>query len=155
MKLWNPIGSIQRRHAYRRRLGPSRSIHLGHGSQKFIDGVFWVGISLFLWGNFAGAEDNVEVSSQPDIDQGQEIYQTHCMECHGVQGHGDGPRAITLAPRPGNLISAATSSKTDDELLAVITKGVPRTSMEGWNDRLSLDDRRNVLAYIRSLLPFQ
>lgn len=117
--------------------------------------VLLVGMSILLLSNFAGAEDMIEVSSQPDIDQGREIYQTHCLECHGVQGHGDGPRATMLAPRPGNLISAATSSKTDDELLAIITKGVPRTSMQGWNDRLSLDDRRNALAYIRSLVHFQ
>ena len=114
-----------------------------------------VGMSILLLSNFAGAEDMIEVSSQPDIDQGREIYQTHCLECHGVQGHGDGPRATTLAPRPGNLVSAATSSKTDDELLVIITNGVPRTSMQGWNDRLSLDDRRNALAYIRSLVDFQ
>jgi hypothetical protein len=51
-----------------------------------------------------------------------------------------------LAPQPSNLISAATFSKTVDELLAVITNGMFRTSMQGWKDRLSLDDRRNVLA---------
>lgn len=117
--------------------------------------VLLVGMSFLLWGHLAGAEDLVEVASQPDIDQGREIYQTHCLECHGVKGHGDGPRATTLAPRPGNLISAATSSKTDDELFAVITNGVPRSAMKGWEDQLSLDDRRNVLAYIRSLVHFQ
>ena len=117
--------------------------------------ILLIGMSFLWWNNLAGAQDMIEVSSQPDIDQGRKIYETHCLECHGVQGHGDGPRATTLAPRPGNLISAATSSKTDDELLAIITNGVPRTSMQGWNDRLSLDDRRNALAYIRSLVHFQ
>ena len=117
--------------------------------------VLLVGMSCLLWGHLAGADDLVEVASQPDMDQGQEIYQAHCLECHGVKGHGDGPRATTLAPRPGNLISAATSSKTDEELLAVITKGVPRTAMNGWENQLSLDDRRNVLAYIRLLVHFQ
>ena len=117
--------------------------------------VLLVGMSGLLCGSFVGAEDFVEVASQPDIDQGRDIYHTHCLECHGVNGHGDGPRATTLAPRPGNLISAATSSKTDEELLAVITKGVSRTAMNGWEDQLSLDDRRNVLAYVRSLVHFQ
>jgi mono/diheme cytochrome c family protein len=117
--------------------------------------ILGVSISCLLWSHIAGAEGNIEVASQPDIDQGQEIYQAHCLECHGVQGHGDGPRATMLAPRPGNLVSAAISSKTDDELLSIITNGVPRTSMQGWNDRLSLDARRNVLAYIRSLVHFR
>ncbi len=111
-----------------------------------------IGMSLLWWSNLAGAEDMIEVSSQPDIDQGRVIYQTHCLECHGVKGRGDGPRATILVPQPGSLLSDATSSKTDDELFVVITKGVPRTSMKGWKDQLSLDDRRNVLAYIRSLI---
>ncbi len=119
----------------------------------------WVFLLLFMSnflvvGDRALGDDDVEVSSQPDIDQGREIYQTHCLECHGASGHGDGPRATTLAPRPGNLVSAATSAKTDDELLAIITQGVPRTAMKGWKGQLSLDDRRNVLAYVRSLVHF-
>ena len=128
------------------------------GSIPFLNHNRWIlviGMSFLLWTNLAGADDMIEVSSQPDIDQGREIYQAHCLECHGVKGHGEGPRATTLAPRPGNLISAATSSKTDEELLAIITNGIPRTNMQGWNDRLTLDDRRNALAYIRSFVPFQ
>jgi hypothetical protein len=31
-------------------------------------------MSFLLWGNFVGAEDLAEVVSQPDIDQGREIY---------------------------------------------------------------------------------
>ncbi len=114
--------------------------------------ILWVGLSSVLCGSFIGAEDRVELVSQPDIDQGRDIYQIHCLECHGIKGHGDGPRATTLAPRPGNLVSAATSSKTDEELLAIITNGVPRTSMQGWKGHFSLDDRRKVLAYVRSLV---
>ena len=113
--------------------------------------VLVMSLSLLLWGNLATAEDVIEVSSQPDIDQGRETYQAHCLECHGEQGHGDGPRVTTLTPRPGDLVSEAMSNKTDDELFAVITNGVPQTSMESWDDRLSLDDRLNVVAYIRSL----
>lgn len=101
------------------------------------------------------AQEFREVTSQPDIDQGQKIYQAHCAECHGSGGHGDGPRAALLAPRPGNLVSAGTSAKTDAELLAIITRGVPRTAMQGWEEELSENDRRNVLAYIRSLVDFQ
>ena len=82
-------------------------------------------MSFLLWRNFAGAEDNVEVSPQPDIEQGREIYQAHCLECHGVKGHCYGPRTTTLAPCSGNLVSSATSSKTDDELLGIITQGAP------------------------------
>ena len=91
----------------------------------------------------------------PDLKKGQEIYKKYCVECHGEQGRGDGPRASTLAPRPGNLISAGTSAKTDRELLRTITNGVARTAMRGWKDQLTEEDRLNVLAFIRSLVHFQ
>ncbi|MDX1410925.1 MAG: cytochrome c [Nitrospirales bacterium] len=90
-----------------------------------------------------------------DLKRGQEIYQKYCMECHGNKGRGDGPRAPLLAPRPGNLVSAATSSKSDAELLGIITNGAPRTAMRGWKDELTEEDRLNVLAFVRSLVRFQ
>lgn len=103
----------------------------------------------------ASSSDSTKFASQPDIEQGRDIYRIHCQECHGPEGRGDGPRAAMLAPRPGNLVSAATSTKTDEELLDILNKGIPRTAMRGWRDRLSDDERRNVLAYVRSLVYFQ
>lgn len=87
-------------------------------------------------------------------DRGRMIYREHCMECHGETGKGDGPRAPFLSPRPGNLVSAATSAKTDTELLRTIAQGKPRTAMPAWQDRLALDDQQAALRYIRSLVQF-
>lgn len=113
-------------------------------------------LGLLSWGgSLWGAQDFTEVSSQPDRQPGEGIYQVHCAECHGPSGHGDGPKAALLAPRPGNLVSAATSTKTDEELLAIISRGVPRTAMRGWEGELSDAEQRKVLAYIRSLVHFQ
>ena len=85
---------------------------------------------------------------------GRRIYEQHCMECHGSQGRGDGVKAASLSPRPGNLVSAATSSKSDKDLLKIIANGRPRTAMPAWKDRLSEEDQREVLRYIRSLVQF-
>ncbi|MDH4192573.1 MAG: cytochrome c [Nitrospirota bacterium] len=118
----------------------------------------WMGaliIGSWMVYGLAYSQDPLEIASQPDIEQGRDIYRIHCQECHGTEGHGDGPRAPMLAPRPGNLVSAATSAKTDEELLAILAVGVPRTAMRGWRDQLSNDERRNVLAYVRSLVHFQ
>ena len=87
--------------------------------------------------------------------RGEILYQKYCVECHGEKGKGDGLRAPLLSPRPGNLVSAATSTKTDRELLEVISNGVPRTAMRGWKEQLSEEDRLHVLAFIRSLVRFQ
>ena len=88
------------------------------------------------------------------LDRGRTIYREHCMECHGPAGKGDGPKAPFLSPRPGNLISAATSAKTDTELLRTIAHGKPRTAMPAWKDTLPADDQQTVLFYIRSLIQF-
>ncbi len=112
-------------------------------------------LNCLVLSSLAASNESRELTSQSDMEQGRDIYRIHCQECHGAEGRGDGPRAALLAPRPGNLVSAATSTKTDEELLAILAQGVPRTAMRGWSDQLSEDERRNVLAYIRSLVHFQ
>ena len=88
------------------------------------------------------------------LDRGHTIYREHCMECHGTTGKGDGVKAPFLSPRPGNLVSAATSAKTDKELLRTIAQGKPRTAMPAWQDVLPIEDQQAVLQYIRSLVRF-
>ena len=89
-----------------------------------------------------------------NLEQGRTVYERHCAECHGPEGRGDGRLATSLSPRPGNLISAQTAAKSDQELLKIIAKGRPRTAMVGWQERLSTEDQVAVLAYIRSLVKF-
>lgn len=88
------------------------------------------------------------------LEEGRAIYERHCADCHGPEGRGDGKQAISLSPRPGNLVSAQTSAKSDQDLLKIIANGRPRTAMTGWNERLSDNEQRAVLAYIRSLVRF-
>ncbi|MDR4478500.1 MAG: cytochrome c [Nitrospira sp.] len=92
--------------------------------------------------------------SSDGLDHGQGLYHKHCLECHGATGKGDGVRAPFLSPRPGNLVSAATSAKTDKELLRTIAQGKPRTDMPAWQDVLPVEDQQAVLQYIRSLIRF-
>src|SRR5439155_763900 len=67
------------------------------------------------WTLTALADDAPSVAS----DRGKIVYEQRCAVCHGPQGRGDGPEAPFLSPRPGSLISAATSVKSDADLLAV------------------------------------
>ena len=77
-----------------------------------------------------------------------------CAACHGPEGKGDGAKAPFLSPRPGNLVSAATSAKSDKELLKIIANGKPHTAMPSWDGTLSAEDQEAVLRYIRSLVRF-
>jgi len=109
------------------------------------------GVTVFgLWG--AGLASVEAPSDQERLQRGRIIYEQRCLDCHGSEGRGDGRKALSLSPRPGNLISAATSAKSDEDLLKIIANG--RTEMPAWKDELSDEQQRDVLAYIRSLVRF-
>lgn len=86
-------------------------------------------------------------SSQPRIEKGKTVFVKHCAGCHGAEGKGDGYKL--LGADPANLTSPATKKKSDALLLTTIHEG--KTSMPSWKVRLSEQDSRDVLAYIRTL----
>lgn len=85
---------------------------------------------------------------------GSVLFEKHCLHCHGVRGEGDGPDTQFLMVRPANFHSLESRSKTDWELMNVITFGAIFSPMHGWADRLTEDERWDVLRYIRLLAPF-
>jgi mono/diheme cytochrome c family protein len=92
----------------------------------------------------AKAEDD---SGKGDISKGKILYVENCAGCHGSEGKGDGYRI--LGPDPANLTSPSTQKKSDSDLLRTIHEGKP--NMPSWKVRLSEQDSRAVLAYIRTL----
>lgn len=56
--------------------------------------------------------------------EAQQIFSTRCAACHGATGHGDGPGAASLVPKPRNYHDAAwQDSVTDDEIEKAIVYG--------------------------------
>jgi mono/diheme cytochrome c family protein len=102
----------------------------------------------------AVAAAGTETSAPADRGNGKMIYESRCLECHGSEGRGDGEKAPFLSPRPGSLVSAATSAKSDRDLLRTIENGKPRTAMPAWKDILTEEEMREVLRYVRSLVHF-
>ena len=89
--------------------------------------------------------------SKGDAGAGKIVYERSCATCHGKEGKGDGPGAMSLKPRPTNLTDPAVTAKSDKEVFDIITKGKSRTPMIAFEKSLSEEQRWNVLAYIRSL----
>lgn len=88
-------------------------------------------------------------TGQPNVDQikGKQIFSKYCAGCHGPEGTGDG--YLLLGPDPANLTRLATKKKSDALLLQTIHEGKP--NMPSWKGRLSEDESRAVLSYIRAL----
>jgi len=88
---------------------------------------------------------------------GKSVYDDKCAHCHGAEGKGDGAGAERLSPRPRDFtrglykIRSTESGElpTDDDLLRIVTEGMPGTSMPGWPG-LSDEERRAVVAYIKT-----
>lgn len=86
-------------------------------------------------------------ASGPRMANGKQIFSKYCAGCHGTEGKGDGYKL--LGADPANLTAPVTKKKSDAVLLKTIHEG--KSSMPSWNIRLSEQDGRDVLAYVRTL----
>ena len=93
--------------------------------------------------------------------RGKAVYEKHCVECHGPSGHGDGPSAAFLVPRPRDFTTGkykirtteTGSVPTDDDLRATIQRGLYGTAMPGWDRILPTNDVADVAQYLKTLAP--
>src|SRR3954471_13785395 len=100
----------------------------------------------------------VHVEAQP---RGKDVYDAHCVECHGAGGKGDGASAAYLVPRPRDLTSGkykirtteSGTMPTDDDLIATVRRGLYGTAMPGWDRILGDAEIADVVQYIKSLSP--
>ncbi len=96
------------------------------------------------------ARPNPIAPTQASLARGEGIYRVECQACHGVSGAGDGPAAANLDPRPADL-RVHVSAHTEGELFYWISEGFAGTAMPAFKDRLSEEDRWNVLNFLRTL----
>ena len=89
------------------------------------------------------------LNEQGSLAKGQSVYTTHCLNCHGTMGKGDGPIGKMLIPPAANL--TVLGKKSDQELLKTIQDGRPGTAMPSWKGDLSAQDILDVLSYVRNL----
>ena len=91
-------------------------------------------------------------ANSESIGAGMMIYMDRCQNCHGENGDGQGPKAEKLSVAPQNFTDAhAMSTLTDGELFWKITHG--RRPMPGFKDKLTDEERWQVVDYIRTFAP--
>jgi mono/diheme cytochrome c family protein len=112
----------------------------------------YVGVGLILMavvgaGQLAAYGQAGAESEDARLAKGKKVYVKHCAGCHGTEGAGGGYKL--LGPDPANLTSPSIKKKSDSALLKTIHEG--KSTMPPWKVRLSEQDSRAVLAYIRTL----
>jgi len=91
-----------------------------------------------------------------DADAGKALYAQYCATCHGATGHGDGPVAATLNPKPANHADHVfMAGLTDAHLYQVISKGgasVGKSAMMApWGGVINDQGIKDLIAYLRQL----
>jgi mono/diheme cytochrome c family protein len=91
-----------------------------------------------------------------NADAGEKLYATYCASCHGPKGHGDGPVAQTLNPKPANHTDHVyMGSLTDQHLYQVISKGGASVGkspmMAPWGGVINDQGIRDLIAHLRRL----
>lgn len=100
----------------------------------------------------AARRRNPIVADSTSLARGKELYQQNCAQCHGDSGHGDGPAAAQLNPKPVDL-TQHVGLHSDGALEFWITNGIAGSAMPSFRERLGEEDRWHVVNYIRTFAP--
>ncbi|NCN39834.1 cytochrome c [bacterium] len=97
--------------------------------------------------------------SAKQLNQGWETYNNYCMQCHGMDGGGNGPAAQGMVPQPRNFkqglykFGTVTMGElpTDEDLKRIIRHGLNGTPMLPWD--ISDERLMAVIQYIKTFSP--
>jgi mono/diheme cytochrome c family protein len=86
-----------------------------------------------------------------NIARGKAVYQTICLQCHGVDGDGKGQLYLSgkYPYPPADLVHGRLKTKTDGEIFHSITVGFGVMGPHGLI--VSQDDRWKIAIYLRSI----
>src|SRR5580765_5795231 len=122
-------------------------------------------IALAIFGILAASALGTRMLAQPGAAppasgaRGKQVYDAHCVECHGGEGKGDGPAAHLMTPRPRDFTrgrykirsTESGSVPSVEDLLRTVRQGLYASAMPGWQKLLPDDDIRAVVDYVKSL----
>lgn len=97
----------------------------------------------------AEVKNPVAADDEKSIAAGKIVYTRQCLACHGAAGKGDGPAAIALKAKPGDLSDPRMWKQTDGALFWKVSEG--RGSMPVYKKLLTEEQRWNTVNYIRTL----
>lgn len=85
-----------------------------------------------------------------NLENGQSLYQNHCLRCHGARLDGKGPDAASLNVQPTDFHTYLSPLKGRLELEVPIRQGRQLTPMHAWDTALTDQQVDDLVAYIHS-----
>jgi mono/diheme cytochrome c family protein len=89
---------------------------------------------------------NPEPKSPESIARGRQMYEVHCLICHGEQGRGDGPVGRKFVPQPMELNLDYVQLQPDGQLFYTISHG--SIAMPFYRQAIVSEDRWHLVNFI-------
>lgn len=128
-------------------LSPSQSfIAIFVGASGIAGSLYWLSVPAF--------PDTYLRSDVPylaaSVVQGQQLFEEHCVVCHGAGGLGDGVEAAALPVPPADLSEPHTALHTAGDMYWWFTQGIPKSGMPAFGGQLSEQDRWDLVNFLRA-----
>jgi copper transport protein len=92
---------------------------------------------------------NPVAPTQASVAAGRAIYEQNCAQCHGVDGHGDGPAAAQLNPAPADF-RLHIPYHDDPQFYNFIANGYPQSAMPKFGSAFKPEDIWNLVNFLRA-----
>ncbi len=99
--------------------------------------------------DFEDITTNPVEATQESLAQGEQLYNTFCYVCHGMEGKGDGP-VIKRGFYPLDLTSPAVVARTEGYIYAYIRYG-GKVMMPSYRESITEQGAWDVVNYVRKL----
>lgn len=101
-----------------------------------------------------------DLGTEAQRQAGQQLYLKYCAQCHGEKGDGEGYATPHLLPKPRDFTTGKFKVRstptgalpTHQDLVEVIRRGMPYTSMPGWPE-LTGQQLSELAYYIKTFSP--
>jgi len=87
--------------------------------------------------------------SPESLARGREMYELHCLVCHGEQGRGDGPVGQKFVPQPMELNLDYVQLQPDGQLFYTISHG--SIAMPFYRQAMPAEDRWHLVNFIKEV----
>jgi mono/diheme cytochrome c family protein len=87
--------------------------------------------------------------SPESLARGRDMYELHCIVCHGAQGRGNGPVGQKFVPQPMELNFDYVQLQPDGQIFYTISHG--SIAMPGYREAIAVQDRWHLVNFIKGV----